>query len=56
MLLGFTDFISNVMTLIAIPENMIVNSELINDDYVKFKFFAITIIGILVMLLEIIYI
>ncbi len=52
MLLGFADLISNIMTLIAISEKMIVNSELINDGYVRFKLFAIMIIDIPVPLLQ----
>ncbi|MGP1958749.1 MAG: hypothetical protein ACTS7E_01830 [Arsenophonus sp. NC-CH8-MAG3] len=44
------------MILIATPANMIVNSELINGGYMGFKFFPITLIGIPVMLLAIIYI
>lgn len=55
MPLGFAGLISGMMTLVATPPNMIVNSELVREGYTGFKFFAITPIGIAVLLLAIIY-
>ncbi|MDR5616097.1 SLC13 family permease [Arsenophonus sp.] len=55
MPLGFAGLISGMMTLVATPPNMIVNSELVREGYAGFKFFAITPIGIAVLLLAIIY-
>lgn len=53
--LGFAGLISGMMTLVATPPNMIVNSELVREGYSGFKFFAITPIGFAVLLLAIIY-
>ncbi|MCC8380530.1 SLC13 family permease [Xenorhabdus sp. PB30.3] len=55
MPLGFAGLISGMMTLVATPPNMVVNSELVREGLQGFGFFSITPIGILVLLAGIIY-
>ncbi|CDL82596.1 SLC13 family permease [Xenorhabdus szentirmaii] len=50
MPLGFAGLISGMMTLVATPPNMVVNSELVREGLRGFDFFSITPIGILVLL------
>lgn len=55
MPLGFAGLISGLMTLVATPPNMVVNSELINQGLEGFGFFSITPIGLLVLVAGILY-
>ncbi|WP_099135771.1 SLC13 family permease [Xenorhabdus budapestensis] len=55
MPLGFAGLISGMMTLVATPPNMVVNSELVREGLHGFGFFSITPIGILVLLAGIVY-
>ncbi|MCW7548866.1 SLC13 family permease [Photorhabdus sp. APURE] len=49
MPLSFAGLISGMMTLVATPPNMVINSELIREGLSGFKFFSITPIGILIL-------
>ncbi|CAJ0995041.1 SLC13 family permease [Sodalis praecaptivus] len=49
MPLSFAGLISGMMTLVATPPNMVVNSELLRNDLPAFGFFAVTPIGCLVL-------
>ncbi|NHB94050.1 SLC13 family permease [Photorhabdus cinerea] len=49
MPLSFAGLISGMMTLVATPPNMVVNSELIREGLPGFKFFSITPIGFLIL-------
>ncbi len=49
MPLSFAGLISGMMTLVATPPNMVINSELIREGLPGFKFFSITPIGILIL-------
>ncbi|MCC8376124.1 SLC13 family permease [Photorhabdus sp. HUG-39] len=49
MPLSFAGLISGMMTLVATPPNMVINSELIREGLPGFKFFSITPIGILML-------
>ncbi|MCA6221730.1 SLC13 family permease [Photorhabdus antumapuensis] len=49
MPLSFAGLISGMMTLVATPPNMVVNSELIREGLPGFKFFSITPIGVLIL-------
>lgn len=55
MPLGFAGLISGMMTLVATPPNMVVNSELINQGIKGFEFFSITPIGVLILLVGVFY-
>ncbi|NHB88756.1 SLC13 family permease [Photorhabdus tasmaniensis] len=55
MPLSFAGLISGMMTLVATPPNMVVNSELIREGLPGFKFFSITPIGILILFVGIGY-
>ncbi|AYA42432.1 SLC13 family permease [Xenorhabdus nematophila] len=55
MPLGFAGLISGMMTLVATPPNMVVNSELVREGLRGFGFFSITPIGILVLLAGVVY-
>lgn len=55
MPLGFAGLISGLMTLVATPPNMVVNSELINQGIEGFNFFSITPIGLIVLFVGILY-
>ncbi|WP_340615898.1 SLC13 family permease [Xenorhabdus entomophaga] len=55
MPLGFAGLISGMMTLVATPPNMVVNSELVREGLRGFDFFSITPIGILVLLVGVVY-
>lgn len=50
MPLGFVGSISGMMTLVATPPNMVVNSELVREGIQGFQFFSITLMGILILL------
>lgn len=51
MPLSFAGLISGMMTLVATPPNMVVNSELLRNDLPAFGFFAVTPIGCLALVL-----
>ncbi|CAQ83607.1 MULTISPECIES: SLC13 family permease [Photorhabdus] len=55
MPLSFAGLISGMMTLVATPPNMVVNSELIREGLPGFKFFSITPIGFLILFAGISY-
>ncbi|POT59813.1 SLC13 family permease [Citrobacter amalonaticus] len=55
MPLSFAGLISGMMTLVATPPNLVVNSELLREGYAGFSFFSVTPIGLVVLVLGIIY-
>ena len=55
MPLGFAGLISGLMTLVATPPNMVVNSELVREELPSFQFFSITPIGIAVLVAGVLY-
>ncbi|TFT50666.1 SLC13 family permease, partial [Proteus mirabilis] len=55
MPLGFAGLISGLMTLVATPPNMVVNSELVREGLPSFQFFSITPIGIAVLVAGVLY-
>jgi len=55
MPLSFAGLISGMMTLVATPPNLVVNSELLREGLDGFQFFSVTPIGIVVLILGIIY-
>lgn len=55
MPLSFAGLISGMMTLVATPPNMIVSSELVREGLSGLRFFSVTPIGMIVLLLGIGY-
>ncbi|HBL6925097.1 TPA: SLC13 family permease [Citrobacter koseri] len=55
MPLSFAGLISGMMTLVATPPNLVVNSELLREGLHGFSFFSVTPIGLVVLFLGIIY-
>ncbi|MBV8042925.1 SLC13 family permease [Pluralibacter sp.] len=55
MPLSFAGLISGMMTLVATPPNLVINSELIREGFRGFSFFSVTPIGLVVLLLGIVY-
>lgn len=55
MPLSFAGLISGMMTLVATPPNLVINSELIREGLEGFSFFSVTPIGVVVLALGIIY-
>lgn len=55
MPLSFAGLISGMMTLVATPPNLVVNSELLREGLQGFHFFSVTPIGLVVLLLGIGY-
>ncbi len=55
MPLSFAGLISGMMTLVATPPNLVVNSELVREGLQGFSFFSVTPIGLVVLLLGIGY-
>lgn len=55
MPLSFAGLISGMMTLVATPPNMVVNSELVREGIHGFGFFSVTPIGLAVLVLGIGY-
>lgn len=55
MPLSFAGLISGMMTLVATPPNLVVNSELLREGLSGFQFFSVTPIGIVVLILGILY-
>lgn len=55
MPLAFAGLISGMMTLVATPPNLVVNSELLREGLQGFQFFSVTPIGLAVLVLGIFY-
>ncbi|WP_017893494.1 SLC13 family permease [Serratia sp. S4] len=55
MPLSFAGLISGMMTLVATPPNMVVNSELVREGIGGFGFFAVTPVGLAVLVLGVGY-
>lgn len=55
MPLSFAGLISGMMTLVATPPNLVVNSELLREELHGFSFFSVTPIGLVVLILGIVY-
>ncbi|VVT52780.1 Uncharacterized transporter YfbS [Kosakonia radicincitans] len=55
MPLSFAGLISGMMTLVATPPNLVVNSELLREGMKGFGFFSVTPLGLVILLLGIIY-
>ncbi|ECJ2531938.1 SLC13 family permease [Salmonella enterica subsp. salamae] len=55
MPLSFAGLISGMMTLVATPPNLVVNSELLREDLHGFSFFSVTPLGVVVLALGIVY-
>ncbi|HFE4600072.1 TPA: SLC13 family permease [Klebsiella quasipneumoniae subsp. similipneumoniae] len=55
MPLSFAGLISGMMTLVATPPNLVVNSELLREGLHGFSFFSVTPIGLVVLILAIVY-
>ncbi|RWT08036.1 SLC13 family permease [Aeromonas caviae] len=55
MPLGFAGLISGMMTLVATPPNMVVNSELMRHDIQGFGFFGFTPMGVIILGMGILY-
>ena len=55
MPLSFAGLISGMMTLVATPPNLVVNSELLREGLDGFGFFSVTPIGLVVLALGIVY-
>lgn len=55
MPLSFAGLISGMMTLVATPPNMVVNSELVREGIHGFGFFSVTPIGLVVLALGVGY-
>ncbi|WP_024556218.1 SLC13 family permease [Franconibacter pulveris 1160] len=55
MPLSFAGLISGMMTLVATPPNMVVNSELLREGFKGFEFFDVTPLGLAILLCGIVY-
>lgn len=55
MPLSFAGLISGMMTLVATPPNLVVNSELLREGLEGFSFFSVTPIGLVILALGVIY-
>lgn len=55
MPLSFAGLISGMMTLVATPPNLVINSELLREGLHGFSFFSVTPIGLVVLILGIVY-
>ncbi|ECC9539240.1 SLC13 family permease [Salmonella enterica subsp. salamae] len=55
MPLSFAGLISGMMTLVATPPNLVVNSELLREGLHGFSFFSVTSLGVVVLALGIVY-
>lgn len=55
MPLSFAGLISGMMTLVATPPNLVVNSELLREGFHGFSFFSVTPLGIVVLAIGIVY-
>ncbi|HAZ55347.1 MAG TPA: SLC13 family permease [Franconibacter helveticus] len=55
MPLSFAGLISGMITLVATPPNMVVNSELLREGFKGFAFFDVTPLGLVILLCGIVY-
>ena len=55
MPLSFAGLISGMMTLVATPPNLVVNSELIREGFQGFSFFSVTPLGLVILVLGVVY-
>ncbi|EPY3687223.1 SLC13 family permease, partial [Cronobacter sakazakii] len=55
MPLSFAGLISGMMTLVATPPNLVVNSELLREGHPGFGFFSVTPVGLAILALGILY-
>jgi len=55
MPLSFAGLISGMMTLVATPPNMVVNSELLREGFDGFGFFGVTPVGLVVLIMGVGY-
>ena len=55
MPLSFAGLISGMMTLVATPPNLVINSELLREGLEGFHFFSVTPLGLVILLLGIVY-
>nr|WP_318384103.1 SLC13 family permease [uncultured Enterobacter sp.] len=55
MPLSFAGLISGMMTLVATPPNLVVNSELLREGLAGFSFFSVTPLGLVILVLGILY-
>lgn len=55
MPLSFAGLISGMMTLVATPPNLVVNSELVRNNIEGFGFFSVTPIGLVILIMGISY-
>lgn len=55
MPMSFAGLISGMMTLVATPPNLVINSELLREGLSGFQFFSVTPLGLVVLLLGILY-
>jgi len=55
MPLSFAGLISGMMTLVATPPNLVINSELLREGLEGFNFFSVTPVGLVVLVLGIAY-
>lgn len=55
MPLSFAGLISGMMTLVATPPNLVVNSELLREGFKGFEFFDVTPLGLAILLCGIVY-
>jgi len=55
MPLSFAGLISGMMTLVATPPNLVINSELLREGFAGFHFFSVTPLGLVILLLGIVY-
>ena len=55
MPLSFAGLISGMMTLVATPPNLVINSELVREGLEGFGFFSVTPIGLVVLVLGVVY-
>ncbi|QIX96991.1 MULTISPECIES: SLC13 family permease [Cedecea] len=55
MPLSFAGLISGMMTLVATPPNLVINSELLREGLEGFQFFSVTPIGLAVLVLGVLY-
>jgi len=55
MPLSFAGLISGMMTLVATPPNLVINSELLREGLAGFHFFSVTPLGLVILLLGIVY-
>jgi di/tricarboxylate transporter len=55
MPLSFAGLISGMMTLVATPPNMVVNSELLREGFDGFGFFGVTPVGLVVLSMGVVY-